>query len=88
MTAPVPAAPPPGWGRYVEETRAAIPMTVLELSAATGIDKAVILRWAHSAGPSTPTNETVRKVCAALGRPIREGLVAAGLFTHEEMYES
>ncbi len=77
---------PVGWGRYVEETRSAIPMTVLELAQATGINKAVILRWAHSAGPVTPTNEAVRKVCAALGRPIREGLVAAGLFTAEEMY--
>ena len=46
-------------------------------------DRSLVGRWVREG--SQPTIDSIRAVCAAFRRDIREGLIAAGRFTAEEL---
>lgn len=72
-----------GWAHYVQTHLDSLGWTNSVLANAADIDRSLVGRWLD--GSTQPTIESVRAVCRALHRDIREGLVAAGIFTEDEM---
>lgn len=53
------------------------------LAAKAGVDRSMVGRWIS--GETKPTIDSIRGVCLAAKVDIREGLIAAGLFTEDEL---
>jgi len=54
------------------------------LGKLAGIDPSMVGRWVR--GETQPGIESIRGVCKAAGLDIREGLVAAGMLTEDELH--
>jgi len=72
-----------GWAEYVQTHLDALGWSNATLAAAAGLDRSLIGRWLNEG--KLPSIESVRAVSRAFHRDIREGLIAAGYFTEDEM---
>lgn len=74
------------WAEWVQQHLDALGWTNIDLARAAGIDRSLIGRWLNDG--TRPTIESIRAVCRAFHRDIRQGLIMAGLFTEAEMQTS
>src|SRR5690606_12973243 len=72
-----------GWAEYVQTHLDALGWNNATLAAAARLDRSLVGRWLNEG--KQPSIESVRAVAKAFHRDIREGLIAAGYFTEEEM---
>lgn len=71
------------WAEFLAKHLHELAWENLDLAKATGLDRSQVSRWLRHEGQPTP--DSIRKVCKAFGVDIRRGIVAAGLFTADEM---
>lgn len=76
-------SPVNGWGAYVQRQLDVRGWSNTDLATAGDFDRSLIGRWINE--DKQATIESIRAVCKAFGRDIREGLIAAGLFTPAEL---
>lgn len=79
---PVPNAST-GWATWLQMHLDALGWNNTDLGQHGGFDRSMVGRWLNEG--KQPTVESVRAVCRALKRDIKEGLVAAGIVTEAEM---
>jgi transcriptional regulator with XRE-family HTH domain len=71
------------WANYLRHHLARLEWTNADLADAAGLDRSLVGRWIN--GEAQPTVTSVRKVCKAIRRDIREGLEESGLLTRAEL---
>lgn len=71
------------WPAFLDRYMGELGWGNLDLARASGIDRSQVSRWRN--GEGLPRNDKIRAVCSCLRLDIRYGIVAAGLFTAEEM---
>ena len=72
-----------GWAAYVQMHLDALGWNNTDLAQAGHFDRSLVGRWLNEG--KQPSVESVRAVCKAIKRDIKEGLAAAGIVTEEEM---
>lgn len=72
-----------GWANYLKKHLARLEWTNAYLADAASLDRSLVGRWIH--GEAQPSVDSVRKVCRAIRRDFREGLVESGLMTKAEL---
>jgi transcriptional regulator with XRE-family HTH domain len=73
----------PGWADYLKSHLARLEWTNAYLADSAGLDRSLVGRWINE--EAYPSVDSVRKVCRAIRRDIREGLEASGLLTRAEL---
>lgn len=72
-----------GWAEWVRQHLDALDWSNADLARVTGLDRSLIGRWLNEG--TQPTIDSIRAVCQAFHRDIRQGLIVTGLFTEAEM---
>jgi hypothetical protein len=80
---PTGPAPPTRWGAYVQHHLDLRGWTNTDLAHAGDFDRSLVGRWINE--DKQASIDSIRSVCRAFGRDIREGLIAAGLFEPDEL---
>ncbi len=71
------------WDEYVQRHLDVLGWTPRVLATHAEVDQSAVGRWINEG--KLPTIDAIRRVCKALHRDIREGLVAADYFTGSEL---
>jgi transcriptional regulator with XRE-family HTH domain len=71
------------WAEYVRAHLDALEWSPSKFAQVSGLDRSMITRWLKR--ETEPAIDSIRAAARAFDRDIREGLVAAGFFTEEEM---
>lgn len=74
------------WAAYLRKHLDRLEWTNSYLADEADLDRSLVGRWIN--GTAQPTVDSVRRVCKAFRRDIREGLIAAGLLTRAELHRT